>query len=143
LRPPFPACLMDDMDLTKEFPRSPLAKLGPYNWLPRLIDKARAALADTLGEYNYNCPLDQKVFAFLAVTAEAFRNAVKDSNSDDAILDWVKNRASPRSDGEIAAFSRELSSAGPADEPGVTWFQRIDREEGRQQVQSTKFKAQS
>ncbi len=119
------------MDLTKSFPRSPSEKLGPYIWLPRLIDKARADLASTIGEYKYNCPLDQKFFEFLGLSADPFKKAVKDSPDDAAIMAWVKSNAAAKSDTELDEFARALASAGPADQPGETWFKRIDKEEGR------------
>ena len=40
------------MDLTKGPPSSPYDKLGGIVFLPRSIDKMRAHLAGTAGEYN-------------------------------------------------------------------------------------------
>lgn len=119
------------MDLRKDHPRSPRERLGPFVWLPRLIDKARAALAGTLGEYSYNCPVDQKLLAFLGITADAFKAAVEASGDDAAILAWVKKNMRPRGEADVARFNDDLAGAGPANEPGETWFKRIDREEGR------------
>jgi len=45
-------------DLTQSPPRSPRVRLGGFAHLPRLIDKARATLAGTNGEYNYDCGMD-------------------------------------------------------------------------------------
>ena len=39
------------MDLTRDVPRSPYEKLGGIVFLPRSIDKGRAELAGTLGDY--------------------------------------------------------------------------------------------
>jgi hypothetical protein len=43
-------------DLTKRPPRSPRQRLGGYALLPRMLDKGRAEIAGTRGEYHYNCP---------------------------------------------------------------------------------------
>ena len=43
-------------DLSTEEPRPMDATLAGYLWLPRMIDKARAARANTLGDY-YRYPL--------------------------------------------------------------------------------------
>ncbi|MBI5777374.1 MAG: DUF5069 domain-containing protein, partial [Nitrospirae bacterium] len=44
------------MDLRKNYPRSPREKLAGYVHLPRMIDKCRASLAGTEGDYIYPCP---------------------------------------------------------------------------------------
>jgi Domain of unknown function (DUF5069) len=49
-------------DLTKRPPRS--ARLGGYAILPRMLDKGRAEIASTNGEFHYNCPLDQHIINF-------------------------------------------------------------------------------
>lgn len=41
------------LDLKTAFPRSGRERLGDYVWLARVADKARAALAGTIGEYIY------------------------------------------------------------------------------------------
>ena len=38
-------------DLTKEAPRSPRTRLGDYALMARMIDKGRAALNGSVGEY--------------------------------------------------------------------------------------------
>ena len=47
-------------DLTKRPPRSARVRLGGYVILPRCLDKLRATLAGTVGEYHYACPLDRR-----------------------------------------------------------------------------------
>ncbi len=117
------------MDLTKSFPRSPRDKLGGIVWLPRLIDKARADLAGTLGEYKFNCPLDQGFFKFFGIEAGAFKEAVKAAPDDNAVLKWVISNTS-RTPPEIDEFNTTLAKQGPGGN-SPTWFARIDQEEGR------------
>lgn len=57
--------------------------------LPRTIDKARAKLAGTLGEYIYDCPLDRHLFAALSVDADRFLAAVRDNGDDERVLDQL------------------------------------------------------
>src|SRR4029077_20935443 len=45
-------------DLTKEPPRSPKTRVGGYVILGRTIDKCRALLWGNIGEYHFDCPLD-------------------------------------------------------------------------------------
>src|SRR5205823_5660647 len=46
-------------DLTTHTPHGLDAELEGYAWLPRMLDKARATLAGTAGEYQFGCPVDQ------------------------------------------------------------------------------------
>ena len=52
-------------DLTQRPPRSPRSRLGSYSLLPRMIDKGRATLAGTNGEYHFDCPLDKRILSFV------------------------------------------------------------------------------
>ena len=60
-------------DLAREQP-SPLDEtLEGYAWLPRIIDKARAFDAGTLGGYVHPCPVDQRCLGLLGIQAADFR----------------------------------------------------------------------
>ncbi|MBI3885990.1 MAG: DUF5069 domain-containing protein [Opitutae bacterium] len=101
-------------DLTQHPPRSPRVRLGGYAVLPRIIDKARAQLAGKLGEYLWNNPLDQRLFTFLGVSAEAFLAAVQTAASDADLLTWV-NAHAKRQPWEIAAWTAWIENLGPGD----------------------------
>jgi len=119
------------MDLTKTFPRRPTAQLNGIVWLPRLIDKARAKLANSLGEYIYNCGSDQFFFAFTGLTADGFLEAVRNAADDAAVVAWFTAHARPLTAEETKRFNAEFAARGP-DTPGArTWFQAIDADEGR------------
>lgn len=45
-------------DLTNDYPRSPRELLAGYVVAARTLDKCRAVIAGTQGEYHFNCPLD-------------------------------------------------------------------------------------
>ena len=49
------------MDLRTRFPRSMRVTLEGYVHLARMIDKCRAVLAGTEGEYIYPCPMDDRL----------------------------------------------------------------------------------
>ena len=59
-------------DLTQRPPRSPRVRLGGYVVLPRILDKGRAEVAGTAGEFKYNDPGDCHWFRFTGITPEAF-----------------------------------------------------------------------
>ena len=52
-------------------------KMEGYVHLARMIDKCRAVLAGTEGEYIYPCPMDDRLMEFAGITADQFTAAVK------------------------------------------------------------------
>ena len=69
------------MDLTQSFPRSPKVQLAGLVHLPRMLDKAGAFNAGTLGEYYFPCPLDDIILEFLQTDSESLepRHSCHDS----------------------------------------------------------------
>jgi len=136
------------MDLRRQFPRSPKEQLDGYAHVARIIDKARAHNAGTLGEYIYNCPMDQSWFQFTGVTADAFAEAVR-TRDDRQMAEWIRQTATPRSQQEIEAWNRALLARTPSSPESrqrflatrqklapertdiTTWPDLIDLEEGR------------
>jgi hypothetical protein len=135
-------------DLRTGFPRSPNVQLGLYVLLPRIIDKCRALVAGTHGEYNYNCPLDRRFFDFTKIDAEAFKAEVAKGKTDAELLTWVQEHSVPKTDDElrvwaynsrwgrptpeqIAYFEGYRQQVAPNQYNIETWFQVLDAEEGR------------
>jgi len=136
-------------DLTKTFPRSPAEELGGYVLLARIVDKCRATIAGTNGEYNFNCPLDRQFFDFTGIDAEEFRQFVASGAGDEEIARWVRERDSAHSDTDILTWCYEQRTREPrtAQEKALyerlrrmfapafghvrTWFELLDAEEGR------------
>jgi hypothetical protein len=103
-------------DLTLHPPRSPRVRLGGFVHLPRLLDKARSFVAGKNGDYTYPCPLDQRLLAFMGITADDFMAAVKTGKSDTEMLAWVMDNLSPaRLPHEILAWSNWLEQVAPGD----------------------------
>lgn len=135
-------------DLTKEYPRSPAMDLGGFVLLARAIDKCRATLAGTNGEYMYNCPLDQRFFEFTGLDSEKMKELIAGGASDEEVVEWVRKNSS-RTEDEVLAWSYEQKSRGPEtaeqkshfekmrreaapDRPYIrTWMELLDAEEGR------------
>src|SRR4029078_7127814 len=83
-------------DLTQRPPRSPRSRLGGYSLLPRMLDKGRATLAGTNGEYHYNCPLDQHILNFAGIDPKLLLAELKKGKGDGEILDWINSNAKNR-----------------------------------------------
>jgi hypothetical protein len=143
------SALQNAPDLRTGFPRSPNASLGFYVLLPRIIDKCRAVVAGTNGEYKYNCPLDRQFFDFTEVDAEQFKAQVASEKTDEELLAWVQANSCKRSETAVKAWSYYQRWRRPEGEETVaffetlrlqaapsnyrieTWFQLLDAEEGR------------
>jgi hypothetical protein len=117
------------MDLTQRPPRSARVRLGGYITLPRILDKCRAHIGGKLGEYKFNCPLDQRFFEFTGIDAEAFKKQASAGKGDGEMLQWVEQNAKPsRSPSEIAAWSCAPEHRGPGDVESREFFQGIHKQ---------------
>lgn len=113
------------MDLRKNYPRSPREKLAGYVHLPRMLDKCRATLAGTQGEYIYPCPMDQRLLDFAGLTAEQFTNAVRSAKDDAAVAEWFMKAAKPHSPAEIEQWNEQFLRRGPDTEEKKTYFRQL------------------
>lgn len=82
-------------DLSKAFPRSPRAELGGYVLAGRMLDKCRAVLNGTPGEYHFDCPLDNIVLGFTGIQADEFKAFVATGATEHEVSEWIKEHAKP------------------------------------------------
>ena len=104
-------------DLTKEYPRSPRETLAGYVIATRVLDKCRAAIAGTLGEYHFDCPLDQSFFEFAGIKAESFRAFVATGANDDEVAAWISEHAASRPGIEIIKWNNRMRELRLSDLP--------------------------
>jgi len=110
-----------NMDLRSNFPRSIKDKLAGYVHLARMIDKTRATLAGTQGEYIYPCPLDKRLLEFAGITPEQFAEAVR-AQTDAVVADWFCKAAKPHSPTEIEQWNDMMLTRGPDTEEKWAYF---------------------
>jgi len=140
---------MEALDLTKEFPRSPREKLGKFIIAGRTLDKCRATINGTAGEYHFNCPLDETFFEFANIDAEEFKEKAKTANdeemakfinektnkSDDEIIQWnnkYRYMKIDQMDLDSQKFLEEyIDEVVPKGKIVYYWFDVYDIEEGR------------
>ncbi len=101
---------MNAPDLSQQPPRSPSVRIRDYAILARVIDKCRAQIAGTLGEYHYNCPLDNILFNFKGVIAEEFKREVRRATGDEEIGLWLDERGLAKTPEEIKAWSDSIEA---------------------------------
>ncbi len=112
------------MDLRTSYPRSVKEKLAGYVHLGRMIDKCRATLAGTLGEYIYPCSMDMRLLDFACITPEQFTEAVR-GKTDEAIADWFHKTAKPHSPAEIEQWNQKMLTHGPDTEEKWDYFRQL------------------
>lgn len=99
---------MESKDLTKVAPRSAKEILGGYAILARAIDKCRATISGTNGEYNFSCPLDQLLFNFKGVDPLEFKNLAEQGASDEELLKFFKENGIQKSDEEVEEWNKSV-----------------------------------
>ena len=114
------------MDLTKTYPRSPNDRLLGLPMLPRTIDKARATLEGTLGEYVYGTKssFDMALLDFLGLSPERFLDGIRQSADDDAMAAWLRSNARQATPAEVEAFARVFLNDGDDDADRARFAER-------------------
>jgi hypothetical protein len=81
-----------------------------------MLDKCRAELAGTSGDYHFNCPLDQRFLKFTGLDPEALKAEVAKGLGDGEILAWIEANAPVKhADWEISQWSAFREAAVPSD----------------------------
>ena len=141
------------MDLTCDVPRSPYDKLGGIVFLPRSIDKGRADLAGTLGEYVARTGRSARLFEFPGrLGRRLHRSAARPSDGrgrlglggrahdaadarGDCRIQPADVGREPEDEGDRwtwAEFREFLADCGQAHRTDITrHFDRLDLDEGR------------
>src|SRR4051812_33958532 len=110
-------------DLTKESPRSPRVRVGGYAILGRTIDKCRALVAGNIGEYHFDCPLDNMLFGFKGVKGVDFKAQIENGASDQQMAEWLDQSGEQKTADEIKRWSDEVESNNPYNDPERRdWF---------------------
>lgn len=104
------------MDLTKSYPRSVSAKWQGIVQLGRAVDKAKAKAHGNLGEYNYDCPMDQGVFEFLGIDGNELLEVVRNAKGDAEIEAYTRPFVAKKSAQEIEQWNQEWLSHKPSAE---------------------------
>ena len=99
-----------DRDLTKQAPHSPRNRLAGFAIASRAVDKCRASLAGTLGEYHYDCPLDNLLFSFKGINGEQFKTAVQAAKNYEDVGFWLQANGTTKTPAEIKVWSDEMEA---------------------------------
>lgn len=105
-------------DLTQTPPRSPRETLAGYVLAARALDKCRATLNGSNGEYNFNRKLDQMFFEFTGIDADEFSAFVKTGADDAAVAEWIQKHSRVQNRQEIIQWNNQLRAMQLKDLPG-------------------------
>jgi len=113
-----------DYDFTKPgtYPRSGRERLGGVVFLGRTIDKMRAHLNGTAGEYNAHRGISMRVFNLFGVTPEQFEQAVRETRTDEGVLQWLHEHGKRPTQQQIEEHNQTVLNLGPQDEQGMARF---------------------
>jgi hypothetical protein len=139
-------------DLTQKFPRSPRdTSIAGYVIAARCVDKCRAVIAGTAGEYHSDCPLDRIWLDFAGIKYKTFRKFLSTGADDTAVSEWVSKRAKQKTRAEVIAWNNKMRDKQvskmalklqvfledyipanlPKNKPVRVWFDVYDIEEKR------------
>jgi hypothetical protein len=104
-------------DLTREAPRSPRIRVGGYAILGRTIDKCRALVAGDIGEYHFDCPLDNMLFGFHGVTGADFKAQIEQGASDQEMVEWLSTSGEEKAPEEIKRWAEEVETSSLYNHP--------------------------
>lgn len=96
------------LDLTKDYPRSPRALFAGYVIAGRVLDKCRAILNGTSGEYEYDIGMDRVFLEFAGLDADEFKNFIATGATDEEVAEWILKKAKVHSPAEVAAWNFTL-----------------------------------
>jgi hypothetical protein len=116
------------MDLTTTYPRSVHAKWQGVVQLGRAIDKGRAVAHGNIGEYHYNCGMDQAVFAFLGIDHAKLLDVIKNAKSEADIEAFTRPYVAGKSAEEITRWNREWLRHEPDNEGSRTAFLELRKQ---------------
>jgi hypothetical protein len=97
-------------DLARQAPHSPRERIAGFAIASRTVDKCRASLAGKLGEYHYDCPLDNMLFSFKGINGGQFKTAVQTSKDYEDIGAWLQANGTPKTAAEIKTWSDEVEA---------------------------------
>jgi hypothetical protein len=97
-------------DLTKEAPRSPRIRVGGYAILGRTLDKCRALVGGNIGEYHFDCPLDNTLFGFKDVKGDDFKAQIENGASDQEMVDWLNRNGNKKTPDEIKRWGEKVEA---------------------------------
>jgi len=82
-----------------------------------MLDKCRAVINGTNGEYHFNCPLDQRLLGFTKINADEFKDYVATGASDEEVGEWIRTHSKVQNREEIVRWNNQQRDLRLSDMP--------------------------
>ena len=126
--------------MKREAPRSPRIRVGGYGILGRTIDKCRALVAGDIGEYHFDCPLDNMLFDFKGVKGDDSKEQIEQGASDQEMIEWLNQSGEKKTPAEIKRWSEKVEASSLYDDlEKHDYFVRETRKLGLDPEKTTTF----
>ncbi|HET9857227.1 MAG TPA: DUF5069 domain-containing protein, partial [Chthoniobacterales bacterium] len=87
------------------------------------LDKCRALVGGNIGEYHFDCPLDNTLFGFKGVKGDDFKAQIENGASDQEMVEWLNRNGEKKTPDEIKRWSDEVTANNPYNDPEKReWF---------------------
>ena len=100
-------------------------KMEGYVHLARMLDKCRAVLAGTEGEYIYPCPMDERLMKFAGITDKEFTATVKANPTDKGVAQWFTKASTPHQQTELNEWNEMMLTRGPSSPDKQKYFDKL------------------
>jgi hypothetical protein len=128
-------------NLKKEAPRSPRTRVGGYAILGRTIDKGRALVAGNIGDYHFDCPLDNMLFGFKGVKGDDFKAQIEQGATDQQMVEWLNQNGEKKTAEEISRWGDEVEESSLYNHPEKRdFFSEEVKKLGLEPAKTTTFK---
>jgi hypothetical protein len=76
-----------------------------------------------IGEYHFDCPLDNMLFGFKGVKGDDFKAQIENGASDQEMVDWLNRSGQRKTPDEIKRWADEVEATNYSDNPEKReWF---------------------
>ena len=91
-------------------------RVGGYAILGRTIDKCRALVAGNIGEYHFDCPLDNMLFGFKGVKGNDFKAQIEHGAGDQEMVEWLNQSGEEKTPAQIKRWSEKVEASSLHDD---------------------------
>ncbi len=96
-------------DLNNDYPCSPREMLGGFVILARCLEKCRAFLVGTHGDYNFwPCSLCAEFEAFTGIDHDKLKDFAATGANDEEVARWVKSQSKVKDKMEIIRWNNKM-----------------------------------